>query len=112
MRDFIKKNWFKIGLLLALLVVVFVTYEYFIVYIPRKNTLTLQQEKDHAQENDAKLQDCIDQAQNSYENTINYYCSSDYQNGYACMPIITLRQMWNNQLNADKESCFKQFPQS
>lgn len=129
MKNFIKENWFKLGILIILLLVLFVLSYYFIFFLPQKEQARLNHEKrveieriynqglvdeyqaSKEQQNKISLDICLENADNNYQVNFESYCISEGR-GANCNSI----KRYNNDtvLQIEKEekaTCFLKYPQ-
>lgn len=79
-QNFIEQNWFKVGILAALFIIAFSVFYYFMVFIPEKELMIINQQKQ--KEEEVKIQNA--QA-TIFDNKIK--CNNLYD---------TLRKQFNN----------------
>ena len=107
MKNWLKENWFKIGMLLILLVMVLIVAYYFLVYIPQRNN-ELDFQKGSRK---VDLQNCLDSVTNNYFSAQRFHCKQSGQNN-GCTLSVGAEAGLSDGLDQDKANCFKQYPQN
>jgi phage-related tail fiber protein len=133
MKDFLKENWFKVGIIIAILLLAYSVY-YALVVRPDKQATEQQQLKT---ENQNLLQTCLALADLNYSSNWATACQTNAQrvkDGYQncvnqdlgaancrsvwgtpddsanCSLPTTTAQNVNNYHDQDKADCYKQYP--
>ena len=119
--EWLKEHWFKIGILVALLLIAAAPAYYFIIYLPKKDA-ALQANIDRKQldsvsqkEEQARLlQVCLDAADANYNSLFTEDCKLEGNANCDTKPKLSYSHMatLGNDRDSEKSFCFKQYPQS
>ena len=106
MKKFIKENWFKLGILFVLLIISSSVFS----YLSKKNEQYNIQKVNVG----ILLQNCLDKAKTDSENSFWNYCqtSGEYKDATQCPYQLPIGGTMLTAYEADRDACFKQFPQN
>ncbi len=107
MNEFIKQNWFKIIIAVAVIVVVISIGYYFIVFLPNKN----EEQKILKEDTQQSLNNCLDNTVDYYNNQIDDYCKSYTVKEDCKIPQSTVN-IWLGNQKLLRSECFKKYPQN
>jgi type II secretory pathway pseudopilin PulG len=130
MNTFIKDNWFKIGILVVLVIIALSTAYYFVIFVPQKekarieqakqeqlsSQLKEQQDNKNTQLNMTLLDDCLARAQNEHDDIDQLIYTKVNDGGFNDFPnageaIKMIASDADRKLQTDKDECFKKYPQ-
>ncbi len=119
--NWVKENWFKLGILIAILILSASPAYYFGIYLPQKDAtaqsaatfqaLEAQYQKDEVA---GKLQDCLDAADSNYNDLFTEDCKLEGKTDCdtnASVYMSTAEALQKDRDN-QKDFCFKQYPQN
>jgi len=99
--NWVKNNWFKIGILIILGFIVYIFYFRYTIDIPnRLNKVEISTSAAPSQE----LKDCLDEALLNYSDTIDMY--TNHQSGITYLPA---RTQADTELKNDQDTCIKEY---
>ncbi len=126
MKRFIKENWFKLGMMLILLLIGLSFGYYFVIFLPQKEMerkgllkheqlikeVERQEAKQKEENSRVNLGTCLNDADKNYHETMINACQKYSGNISNCtIPLYLAKQYKEDQKNA-KDVCFKRFPQA
>ena len=115
--NWLKENWFKVGILAAILVVSISVGYYYMIFLPQKEeerTKIESQKQEQlvkeTKEQEAKLSACITNTDTNYQTNFESYCISEGR-GSNCNSIKRVNADRVEQIEKDeKADCFKKYP--
>jgi uncharacterized membrane protein YciS (DUF1049 family) len=112
--EWLKEHWFRLGILLAWLIIAGSVCYYFVIYIPNKNEQESSDKSAQASVQADSLQECLDTAQDNARKVYFNYCitSGEYSNPQDCPYQLPIGGTMLTAYEADRDACFKQYPQN
>ena len=119
----LKEHWFRLGILIACLIVAGSACYYFVVYIPNRDTAernqeaidadTVQLEQNIQKNKEAQaLQECLNQADVDRASLVSQDCVIE-GSASDCSSLSSYHvNEIDSEINTEKDLCFKQFPQN
>ena len=110
MKNFLKDNWFKIGILLVLIIIALSIAYYFVVYIPKSSAEKSAEQSIKSYNLTVDLNACLDKANTDYWAFVNLNGTKKADGSIWATNDIWSRADKNKQNAID--NCYKQFPQN
>lgn len=136
MKNFLKDNWFKLSISVAIILIGISVAYYFVIFIPQREETKLEQqtqEKEKEQEkellNKKLLEDCLSNADNSLKSSFIAICNDDKRisggDNMTCstgtiedtINYMTASELYSSlfkrpleKREKDRGECFKQYP--
>ncbi len=122
MGQFLKDNWFKLGILVVLIIIALSTAYYFVIFIPNNENAKIEQKNREAeqkilleekQQADIKnsLAECLDSAETNYVNDWNNACETVGKEKDCTLIHITSERLDDARKTAI-DNCYKRYPQN
>jgi hypothetical protein len=109
-----RENWFKLGILAALLLVAASPAYYFFRYLPETNAQTQADNAFVQAYRESELQTCLDKADSNYSQIFDADCKLEGNSNCDTNPTLSMTTVLDLQKDRDnqKNFCFQQYPQN